>query len=175
MLRSLLLSCAILVMTVGSQTAQAHEYYRTRADHPRIIYVDNDNHGHGNGRGRHHNDSDRSSRRHHDESRDFRADTNRSIRFGTDDLNIIINWYNTQGRSIVTHDRNDLGLPPGLERQIRLRGDLPPGLRVRALPPGLERSLTPAPRDCQRVMIGDDVALISIATGAIIDMIRLAQ
>lgn len=172
MLRSLLLSCAVLVMTVGSQTAQAHDYYRTRADHPRIIYVDNDNHGHGNGHRRHHNET-RYSNKHHGDERDF--SDNRSIRFGTDDLNIIINWYNTQGRSSVTHDRNDLGLPPGLERQIRLRGDLPPGLRVRALPPGLERSLSPAPRDCQRVMIGDDVALISIATGAIIDMIRLAQ
>lgn len=51
-------------------------------------------------------------------------------------------------------------------------GTLPPGLSKRALPPGLASRLGPIPAGTERVIVGGDVALIDIATGVIIDILK---
>ncbi len=63
-------------------------------------------------------------------------------------------------------------LPPGLERQLVKNGTLPPGISKRALPPGLDSRLGPIPSGAERVIVGGDVALIDIATGVIIDILK---
>lgn len=63
-------------------------------------------------------------------------------------------------------------LPPGIERQLVRNGTLPPGLSKRALPPGLASRLGPIPAGTERVIVGGDVALIDIATGVIIDILK---
>ncbi len=63
-------------------------------------------------------------------------------------------------------------LPPGLERQLVKNGTLPPGISKRALPPGLAARLGPIPTGTERVIVGGDVALIDIATGVIIDILK---
>lgn len=63
-------------------------------------------------------------------------------------------------------------LPPGLERQLVKNGTLPPGISKRALPPGLDSRLGSIPTGTERVIVGGDVALIDIATGVIIDILK---
>ncbi len=63
-------------------------------------------------------------------------------------------------------------LPPGLEKQLRKNGTLPPGIAKRELPPGLAARLGPVPAGKQRVIVGGDVALVDIATGVIIDILK---
>ncbi|MCH8112090.1 MAG: hypothetical protein IH905_09090 [Proteobacteria bacterium] len=63
-------------------------------------------------------------------------------------------------------------LPPGLERQLVRNGTLPPGISKRALPPGLASRLGSLPAGTERVIVGGDVALIDIATGVILDILK---
>ena len=63
-------------------------------------------------------------------------------------------------------------LPPGLERQLVKNGTLPPGISKRALPPGLNSHLGPIPAGTERVIVGGDVALVEVATGVILDILK---
>ena len=63
-------------------------------------------------------------------------------------------------------------LPPGIERQLVRNGTLPPGFSKRALPPGLASRLGPVPNGAERVIVGGDVALVDIATGVILDILK---
>src|SRR5215471_4082467 len=67
-------------------------------------------------------------------------------------------WYHD-------HDRDDHlppglakrdQLPPGLERQLRVRGTLPPGLRKKMMPcpEEIEQRLPPPPINCEHVVMG---------------------
>lgn len=63
-------------------------------------------------------------------------------------------------------------LPPGLERQLVKKGTLPPGISKRALPPGLASRLGSVPAGTERVIVGGDIALVEIATGVILDILK---
>ena len=63
------------------------------------------------------------------------------------------------------------GLPPGLAKQLRRRGTLPPGLRRNYLPPGLSSRLPGLPPGQARVLVGNDVLLIQQTTGLILDIL----
>ena len=63
------------------------------------------------------------------------------------------------------------GLPPGLAKQLRRNGTLPPGLRRNYLPPGLSSRLPGLPPGQARVLVGNDVLLIQQATGLILDIL----
>ncbi|WP_260292957.1 RcnB family protein [Sedimenticola hydrogenitrophicus] len=63
-------------------------------------------------------------------------------------------------------------LPPGLEQQLERNGHLPPGLEKRELPEGLERLLPPRRPEYRRVVVDNDVLLIEVATGLILDILR---
>src|SRR6266404_2780987 len=56
-------------------------------------------------------------------------------------------WYRDNERQLPPGLAKKDQLPPGLERQLRVRGTLPPGLRdrIRPCPPELERRLPPPP------------------------------
>ena len=63
-------------------------------------------------------------------------------------------------------------MPPGLEKQLKRNGHLPPGLEGRALPPGLAKKLPSAPVGAKRVIIGNDVVLIDPVTQVVLDIIK---
>jgi hypothetical protein len=54
-------------------------------------------------------------------------------------------------------------LPPGLERQLVVRGTLPPGLRtyIEPCPPELVRELPPPPPDYRHVIISGHIVLLN--------------
>ncbi len=66
-------------------------------------------------------------------------------------------------------------LPPGLERQLRIRGTLPPGLRgyVQPCPLELARRLPPPPPDCENVVIGGRVVLMNRRTFVVLDIFKM--
>lgn len=63
-------------------------------------------------------------------------------------------------------------LPPGLEKQFRVRGVLPPGLRAKMqdCPRDLVRNLTPAPPECDYVVIGGHIVLVNRRTWVVLDV-----
>lgn len=65
-------------------------------------------------------------------------------------------------------------LPPGLERQLRQNGTLPPGLqkKVQPLPLALERQLRVLPTGYRRVVIAGNVILMNEKTAVIYDIVR---
>lgn len=63
-------------------------------------------------------------------------------------------------------------LPPGLQKQVMQRGQLPPGLRAKRLPNELEVKLSPLPTGYVRVRIGTDVVLMNTRTKVIVDVIK---
>lgn len=63
-------------------------------------------------------------------------------------------------------------LPPGLERQLRKDGQLPPGLQSRALPRELESRLSPLPAGYARVAIGADIVLQNTGTRVVVDIVK---
>lgn len=95
-------------------------------------------------------------------------DRNGEVRFSTKDLNIIIGWF----KDDATKGQRARSLPPGLARQLREKGQLPRGLAMKALPPGLSDRLGPVPEGYDRVILGSDVVLINTFTGVIADILR---
>lgn len=63
-------------------------------------------------------------------------------------------------------------LPPGLQKQIRRNGRLPPGLEGRALPGELERRLSPLPAGYIRLQVGRDIVLMDQHTRITVDVIK---
>lgn len=65
-------------------------------------------------------------------------------------------------------------LPPGLERQLRQNGTLPPGLqkKVQPLPPELDRQMRVLPTGYRRVVIAGNVILLNQKTAVIYDIVR---
>ncbi len=67
------------------------------------------------------------------------------------------------------------GLPPGLSRQLRVRGTLPPGLerQIGGLPRDLDRSLSRRDRDYRGGVIGHEVIVWDGLTRVVLDRIAL--
>ena len=63
-------------------------------------------------------------------------------------------------------------LPPGLQKQVKQRGQLPPGLRKERLPNELEVKLSPLPTGYIRLRIGIDVVLMNTRTQVVVDVIK---
>ena len=75
------------------------------------------------------------------------------------------------GRKFKAKKFKHKSLPPGLAKQLRRRGTLPPGLRRNYLPPGLSSRLPGLPPGQARVLVGNDVLLIQQTTGLILDIL----
>lgn len=65
-------------------------------------------------------------------------------------------------------------LPPGLQRQLRVNGHLPPGLRgsVVWFPRDLDRRLGPVPYGYRRCWIGGNVMVVNPKTFAILEIVQ---
>ena len=62
-------------------------------------------------------------------------------------------------------------LPPGLRKQIKKHGKLPPGLEGRYLPHDLEQKLHRLPKGYVRIRVGTDIVLMETPTRIILDVI----
>src|SRR5438445_1848050 len=124
-------------------------------------------HGYGHDKDKHDRDEDRRGDRRDDkrearEDRHYYRDHNRELR----------EWY--QGHrdhlppGLVERDE----LPPGLERQLVVRGTLPPGLRSRMhpCPVEVERYLPPPPVGYMHTVIGGHIALVNRKTFFVLDV-----
>jgi len=65
-------------------------------------------------------------------------------------------------------------LPPGIAKKVARGGTLPPGIAKRYLPTPLDTRLPPCAPGTERLILGNDVLLVEISTGAIIDTIKQA-
>lgn len=63
-------------------------------------------------------------------------------------------------------------LPPGLEKQLVRRGQLPPGLQYDRFPSDLERQLSQIPDDYLRVVIDGSFVLFNRKTNVIFDVMH---
>src|SRR5258708_4997651 len=113
--------------------------------------------GHGTGKGNNgdHDDDDRARHGYSNHDRDEMRD-----------------WYHGRHDNLPPGLAKRDRLPPGLERQLVVRGTLPPGLRkkVQDCPEDLERRLPPPPRDCRHVVIGGHIVLLNTRTFVIVDV-----
>lgn len=76
--------------------------------------------------------------------------------------------YNNLPPGLAKRDR----LPPGLERQLVVRGTLPPGLRAKMHPCPVEvvRYLPPAPEGYIHTVIGGNIVLVNRRTFFVMDV-----
>src|SRR5258708_2169120 len=103
-----------------------------------------DEHGHGHGNHRDRDDDDRRDHYYREHERDEMR-----------------GWYHEREADLPPGLAKRDRLPPGLERQLRVRGTLPPGLRKKMLPcpQELERQLPPPPPGSAHVVIGGSIVL----------------
>jgi hypothetical protein len=118
-----------------------------------------EDHGHGNGKG-------------HDKHDDDRGD-DRGYYHGHEKE--VHDWYSGHGDHLPPGLAKKDRLPPGLERQLVVRGTLPPGLqkRIQPCPPELVRYFPPPPPDCAHVLIGGHVVLLNRRTNLVVDVMHV--
>lgn len=151
----LYLLCAALILTVAPRLALAqhddddhghghgHAYGHDKEKHDRD---DDRDHGHGHGKGEWH------SYRDHDRE--------------------LHDWYAGHRDHLPPGLAKRDELPPGLERQLIVRGTLPPGLRDRMhpCPVEVEQILPPPPPGYVHTVIGGRIALVNSRTFFVLDV-----
>jgi hypothetical protein len=139
-------------IAVAQGNGHGHDKHDRDDDNDRRYDRDDRDHGHGNGHNKGHGHE-----RYADHDGDIRG------------------WYRTHYNhrppGLAKRDR----LPPGLERQLIVRGTLPPGLRGRMqpCPRELEVMLPPPPPNYVHVVIGGNLVLYNRANFQIADVFHL--
>lgn len=85
-------------------------------------------------------------------------------------------WYRAHYRNLPPGLAKRDRLPPGLERQLVLRGTLPPGLRgkMQPCPREMEAFLPPPPPNHVHVFIGGNLVLVNQANFQIVDIFHFS-
>lgn len=146
---------ALLGLSLSATIAAAqgnghgHDKHDRDDDNERRYDRDDRDHGHGNGHNKGHG---------HDRYTDRDGD--------------IRGWYRTHYNHLPPGLAKRDRLPPGLERQLIVRGTLPPGLRGRMqpCPRELEVMLPPPPPNYVHVVIGGNLVLYNRANFQIADV-----
>jgi hypothetical protein len=135
------------------------------------VLAQEEGHGHGRGQDKHDN-HDGDNGRHGYEKHDHRG---HGRGYDDRDREIMHGWYENHRGNLPPGLAKKDRLSPGLERQLELRGTLPPGLRVRihAVPVDLERELPPPPPNCEHALIGGHVVLLNSKTFVVVDVFHL--
>ncbi len=121
-----------------------------------------DEHGHGHGKHHGRGDHDRDHGRHY---------------YSDHDRDEIRGWYHDRDDDLPPGLAKRDRLPPGLERQLRVRGTLPPGLRKKMMPCPieLERRLPPPPAGYGHFVIGGHIALVNRSTYMVLDIFHFER
>jgi len=134
-------------------------------------------HGHGRGHDKHGNEDEDNDNDRKGNSDKEHGHKGRGYGHGYDDRDhqVMHGWYEGHRGNLPPGLAKKDRLPPGLERQLELRGTLPPGLRGRiyAVPVDLERELPPPPPNCEHVFIGGHVVLLNRSTFVVVDVFHL--
>jgi Ni/Co efflux regulator RcnB len=144
-----------------------------------VVLAQHEDHGHGRGHDKHGNeDEDNDNDRKGDSySNKEHGHKGHGHGHGYDDRDheTMHGWYQDHRGNLPPGLAKKDRLPPGLDRQLELRGTLPPGLRGRiyAVPVDLERELPPPPPNCEHVFIGGHVVLLNRRTFVVVDVFHL--
>jgi Ni/Co efflux regulator RcnB len=155
------LSCAVLMLCLVPGTAFADRDHDQEEDH---------GNRHAYGHDKHYRDEER-----HDataERHEQKMERHQERHYYREHDRELHAWY------VSHHDHLPPGLakrdelPPGLQRQLVVRGTLPPGLRGRMHPcPGeVERYLPPAPVGYMHTVIGGNIVLVNRKTFFVVDV-----
>jgi hypothetical protein len=90
------------------------------------------------------------------------------VAFTEEDQRIVHDYYKKKMPPGLAKKKH---LPPGLQKHVAKNGKLPPGIEKRNLPSELDRRLSSIPAGYARVAVGNDIALIYVATQAVVDII----
>lgn len=92
--------------------------------------------------------------------------------YGDHDRDQLRGWYHAHYEHLPPGLAKRDHLPPGLERQLVVRGTLPPGLqkKIEPCPPELVRVLPPPPPDCEHVVIGGHLVLLNRTNFTVVDV-----
>jgi len=139
-------------IAVAQGNGHGHDKHDRDDDDDRRYDRDDRDHGHGNGHNKGHGHE-----RYVDRDGDIRG------------------WYRTHYNHLPPGLAKRDRLPPGLERQLIVRGTLPPGLRGRMqpCPRELEGMLPPPPPNYVHVVIGGNLVLYNRANFQIADVFHL--
>jgi hypothetical protein len=139
-------------IAVAQGNGHGHDKHDRDDDNDRRYDRDDRDHGHGNGHNKGHGHE-----RYADRDGDIRG------------------WYRTHYNHLPPGLAKRDRLPPGLERQLIVRGTLPPGLRGRMqpCPRELEVMLPPPPPNYVHVVIGGNLVLYNRADFQIADVFHL--
>lgn len=124
--------------------------------------------------GRGHDKEDREEDHGRDHGRGHEKDRDRHA-YSDHDREEMRGWYREHHDHLPPGLAKRDRLPPGLERQLVVRGTLPPGLRAKIVrcPDDLERHLPPPPPDCEHVVIGGHIVLLNRRTFLVVDVFHL--
>ena len=126
--------------------------------------------------GRGHGDDDEKGRG-HGKGQNKKEERKAQDRYTERDHDEMRSWYRDHESNIPPGLAKRDRLPPGLEKQLRVRGTLPPGLRgqLEPVPDDFMRRLPPPPPECEHRIIGGAVILINIRTFVILDIFHLGN
>ena len=130
---------------------------------------DDDEKGHGHGKG--HNKERK------EERKEERQERKVQYRYSQHDHDEMRGWYSDHENNLPPGLAKRDRLPPGLERQLRVRGTLPPGLRDRLqpVPEDFVQRLPPPPPECEHAVIGGSIVLINRRTFVVLDIFHLGH
>ncbi len=154
-------AAAILSLALSTTISVAQDHDRGHDRHDR----DDDDHGRGHGEAREHEHGNgRGHEREHD--RDRYSDHDRDAARG---------WYHEHYSHLPPGLAKRDRLPPGLERQLVVRGYLTPDLQreMHPCPHELEVMLPPPPPNYAHVVIGGHLVLMNRANFQIADVFHL--
>ena len=143
----LYLLCVAVVLSLGPKAFADHDH---DGDHGQ---------GHGHAYG---HDKDDKSKHDRDDNRGYYGDHDRDLR----------GWYAGHRDHLPPGLAKRDELPPGLERQLVVRGTLPPGLRSRMhpCPVEVEGYLPPPPVGYMHAAIGGHIVLLNRRTFFVLDV-----
>jgi hypothetical protein len=148
-----------LALSTTISVAQNDDHGRGHEKHDRDDRDDEHGHGHDRDDGRVHN-----RERGHDHDR-----------YSDHDRDAARGWYHDHYSHLPPGLAKRDRLPPGLERQLVVRGFLPVDLRrqMRPCPHELEVMLPPPPPHYAHIVIGGNLVLVNRATFQIADVLHL--
>ena len=131
--------------------------------------------GHGNGHDKHDRDDNDDRDRDRDHGHDHHDGHGRNHEwrsYSDHDRDEMRGWYREHYEHLPPGLAKRDRLTPGLERQLVVRGTLPPGLRRKMVrcPDDFERRLPPPPPNCQHVFVGGHVVLLNRVNFQIVDV-----